>query len=105
MSFYLVTQTLLVEAENDHDAAEKGAAQLRSGAKITVSVKSDETTITHITVAATVDEQPPFLHSIAEAADQPHVAQPDPVVVTPTDRKLILRRMMADAVALLRPRT
>ncbi|MEV4608710.1 hypothetical protein MRBLMR1_003762 [Neorhizobium sp. LMR1-1-1.1] len=100
MPFYLVTQTLLVEA-----AAETEAAQLRSGAKITVSVTSDETTITHITVAATGDGQPPVLHPIVEAAEQPHVAQSEAVLVTPTDRKLILRRMMADAVALLRPRT
>lgn len=105
MPFYLVTQTLLVEAENEHDAAETGAAQLRSGAKITVSVTSDETTITHITVAATGDGQPPVLHPIVEAAEQPHVAQSEAVLVTPTDKKLILRRMMADAVALLRPRT
>ncbi|WP_145643631.1 hypothetical protein [Neorhizobium alkalisoli] len=105
MPFYLVTHTLLVEAENEHDAAETGAAQLRSGAKITVSVKSDETTITHITVAATVAEPPPVSCPIAEADDQAHAVQPEAVVATPTDRKLILRRMMADAVMLFRPRT
>ncbi|WP_262928010.1 hypothetical protein [Rhizobium wenxiniae] len=44
MPFYLVTQTLLVEAENEQEAAEKAAARVRSGEKITVSVKADEAT-------------------------------------------------------------
>lgn len=59
MPFYLVTQTLLVEAENDEEAAEKAATRIHSGEKVTVSVKADETSITHITVAAAIDSPRP----------------------------------------------
>lgn len=104
MPFYLVTQTLLVEAENDQDAAEKATARIRSGEKITVSVKADETTITHITVAATVDARPPVSPPTAETISQPIAADSETVVSRPTDRRLILKRMVADALSLVRPR-
>jgi hypothetical protein len=103
MPFYLVTQTLLVEAENDEDAAEKAATRIRSGEKVTVSVKADETTIAHITVAATVDARRPVSPPIAEATGQSLVADREAVVARPTDRKLILKRMVANALSLVRP--
>jgi hypothetical protein len=104
MPFYLVTQTLLVEAVNEQDAAEKGATRIRSGEKITVSVKADEMTITHITVAAAVDAQRPDTPPTTEAAGQSLVAEPESVVGGPPDRKLILKRMVADALSLVRLR-
>jgi hypothetical protein len=105
MPFYLVTQTLLVEAENEQDAAEKGAARVRSGEKITFSVKADETNITHITVAAAVDVARPVSFPTANASKQSHTVKPETVVAKPTGRKFILKRMVADALSLLRPRT
>ena len=54
MPFFLVTQTSLVEARDEQEAAQTGVDRLRSGGQVTVSVKSDETTITHVVVAAVV---------------------------------------------------
>jgi hypothetical protein len=104
MPFYLVTQTLLIDAENEQDAAENAAARARSGEKITVSVKADETTITHITVGAAVDAGRPVAPPTADDISQ-SLADHKAVVAKPTDRKLILKRMVADAMSLVRPRT
>jgi hypothetical protein len=105
MPFYLVTQTLLLEAENEQDAAEKGTTRIRSGEKISVSVKADETTIRHITIDATVNARPPVSPRTEEAPGQSLTTEPEAVVAKPTDRKLILKRMVADALSLVRPRT
>src|SRR5689334_5433523 len=59
MPFFLVTQTSLVEAQDEQDAAQTGVDRLRSGGQVTVSVKSDETTITHVVVAAVAEEPLP----------------------------------------------
>lgn len=104
MPFYLVTQTLLVEGENEHDAAEKAAARIRSGQKIAVCVKADETTVTHITVAAVVDAPPPIPLSTTAADAQSLCADPEAVVARPTDRKLLLKRFVSEVLLLLRPR-
>lgn len=56
MPFFLVTQTSIVEAQDEQDAAQTGVGRLRSGGQVTVSVKSDETTITHVVVAARVEQ-------------------------------------------------
>lgn len=100
MPFYLVTQTLLVEAEDEQDAAEKGAARIRSGEKITVSVKADETTITHIIVGATADAGRPASPPTADATDQLLVADPGAGAARPT--KGILKRIVANALSLVR---
>lgn len=57
MPFYLVTQTSLVEADNEQAAAQKSVEKLRAGGPLTVAVKSDETTITHVVVAAAIAPQ------------------------------------------------
>lgn len=72
MPFFLVTQTSLVEAQDEQEAAQKGIDRLRSGGEVTVAVKSDETTIKHVVVAAVVEE--PFKLSPSEAADPPPAA-------------------------------
>lgn len=54
MPFFLVTQISLVEAQDEQEAAQKGVNRLRSGEKLTVSVKSDKTTIAQVVVAAKV---------------------------------------------------
>jgi hypothetical protein len=61
MPFFLVTQTSLVEAQDEQEAAQTGVDRLRSGGQVTVAVKSDETTITHIVVAARVVPTAPGL--------------------------------------------
>jgi hypothetical protein len=61
MPFFLVTQTSLVEAQDEQEAAQTGVDRLRSGGQVTVAVKSDETTITHVVVAARVVTAAPGL--------------------------------------------
>lgn len=101
MPFFLVMQTLLVEAQDEREAAQRGVDRLRSGGQVTVAVKSDETTITHVVVSAVADEPCPPTPS--EAADLPpaavSIAETGPAV--PESRKLILKRMLADGLALL----
>ena len=72
MPFFLVTQTSLVEAQDERDAAQTAVDRLRSGGQVTVAVKSDETTITHVVVAAVVEQPLPV--SPSEAADPPPAA-------------------------------
>lgn len=52
MPFYLVIQTSLIEADDEEAAARIAVDQIRSGNKVAVTVKSDETTVSHIVVAA-----------------------------------------------------
>ncbi|MGV1760555.1 hypothetical protein ACQZ6F_27285 [Rhizobium sp. A22-96] len=100
MPFFLVTQTSLVEAQDEQEAAQIGVDRLRSGGQATVSVKSDETTITHVVVTAVVEEPLPV--SPSEAADpSPAAAVPEAGPTAPESRKLILKRMMVEALALL----
>ncbi|NTE56593.1 hypothetical protein G6M78_16075 [Agrobacterium tumefaciens] len=101
MPFFLVTQTSLVEAQDEREAAQTGVDRLRSGAQVTVSVKSDETTITHIVVSALVEEPLPVPPSETAKSSPAAVAILDAAFAAPENRKLILKRMMADALALL----
>jgi hypothetical protein len=103
MPFFLVTQTSLVDAHDEHEAAQKGVDRLRSGGQVTVAVKSDETTITHIVVPAMMDEPRPVSTSAAETIDlsPTAVAIPEPAFAAPATKKIILKRMIADALALV----
>lgn len=105
MPFYLVTQTLLVEAENEQEAGERAATRIRSGEKITVSVKADEATITHITVAATVDAGSAVSPLTAQVSEQSLAVEPETLIASPADRKRILKRILVDALSLVRSRT
>ncbi|SCX35393.1 hypothetical protein [Agrobacterium rosae] len=105
MPFFLVTQSSLVEAQDEREAAQTGVDCLRSGAQVTVSVKSDETTITHIVVPAMVEEPPPVPPLETAIPSPAAVAIPEAAFAAPENRTLILKRMMADALALLRRRT
>ncbi|KWT79307.1 hypothetical protein BS628_23190 [Agrobacterium radiobacter] len=105
MPFFLVTQTSLVEAQDEREAAQTGVDRLRSGTQVTVSVKSDETTITHIVVPAIVEEPLPIPPSERINPSRAGVAVPEAAFATPGNRKLILKRMMVDALALLGRRT
>jgi hypothetical protein len=77
MPFYLVIQTTLIEAEDENAAAEKAINQIRSGKKVAVTVKSDETTLTHIVVPAKADGQ------ASAAMDEPDVGAERPTPVHP----------------------
>ena len=105
MPFFLVTESSLVEAQDEREAAQTGVDGVRSGAQVTVSVKSDESTITHIVVPAMVGEPlmvPPSETAIPSPAA---VAIPEAAFAAPENRALILKRMMADALSLLGRRT
>lgn len=54
MPFYLVTQTSLIEADNEQAAAQIAIDQVRTGNQIEVAVKADETTITFVVIPAKV---------------------------------------------------
>lgn len=105
MPFFLVTQTSLVEAQDEQEAAQIGVGRLRSGGQVTVAVKSDETTITHVVVSSVAEE--PFKLSNSGAADPPPaaVAIAEAGSASGESRKLILKRMLADGLALLGRRT
>lgn len=109
MPFFLVTQTLLVEAQDEQEAAQTGVHRLRSGGQVTVSVKSSETTIAHVVVAAMAEKPPVSLSDTDEASPavvaKPDVAEPDPAFTGRESRKLILKRMLADGLLLLGRRT
>ena len=104
MPFFLVTQTSLIEAQDEQEAAQTGVDHLRSGGQVTVSVKSDETTITHVTVAA-VTEEPPASRSETDNPSPVTVVIHETAFAAPESRKLILKRMLADGLALLGRRT
>jgi hypothetical protein len=101
MPFFLVTQTLLVEAQDENEAAQKGIDRLRSGDQASVVVKSDETTITHIVVQAKLGKPAPVPTLDAVNQSPAAVRGTEVALATPPTRKLILKRMMADARALL----
>jgi hypothetical protein len=100
MPYFLVTLTSLVEAQDEQQAAQTAIDRLRSGEQVTVSVKSNETTVTHVTVAALVEE-PPVSESESDNSPPAVTYAPEAAFVAPEGRKLILKRMLADGLALL----
>lgn len=56
MPFFLVTQTVLIEADDEQAAALKATDLIRAGREVPVAVKADETKTTYITVPAQVIE-------------------------------------------------
>lgn len=104
MPFFLVTQTSLVEAQDEQEAAQTAFDRLRSGGQVTVAVKSDETTITHVVVAARVEQPLPVSPSENGKPSPSAIPIPEGASAVPANRKVILKRMMADALALLRRR-
>ncbi|WP_113221655.1 hypothetical protein [Agrobacterium sp. fls2-241-TYG-188a] len=105
MPFFLVTQTSLVEAQDEQQAAQKSIGRLRAGGEVSVAVKSDETTITHIMIAAVAEEPLAVSPFAAADAKRAAVAIADASLAAPETRKLILKRMLADGLALLGRRT
>ncbi|KQV83418.1 hypothetical protein ASC90_20980 [Rhizobium sp. Root1220] len=104
MPFYLVTQTSLIEADDEQAAAQTAVDQIRSGSKVAVTVKSDETTVSHIVVPAkqAISIVAPVAHP--DASGQIPATSPAPLSVAETDRKATLKRIMADAFSLLKRR-
>jgi hypothetical protein len=87
MPFFLVTQTSLVEAQDEQEAAQTGVDRLRSGEQVTVVEQPLPGS-----PFETINTSPSTV-AITKAAS-----------ATPESRKVILKRMMADALALLRRR-
>lgn len=52
MPFYLVTQTTLIEADDPQSAAQNAIDLVRSGCEVLVTVKHDQTVISHVVVGA-----------------------------------------------------
>ncbi|WP_236734362.1 hypothetical protein [Agrobacterium tumefaciens] len=70
-----------------------------------MSVRSDETTITHVIVAAVAEEPLPVAQSEAADPSPASIAIPEITSATLESRKLILKRMLADSLSLLGRRT
>lgn len=72
MPFYLVTHTVLVEAEDEVGAAEKVMADLQVKPRMTFSVKLDENSIKHVSVTRqtnVADRSPAAKPAIDETAE------------------------------------
>jgi hypothetical protein len=102
MPFYLVIQTTLIEADDENAAARKAVNLIRSGGKVAVTVKADETTLTHVVIPAKPDDRTsaaprgPDIHA-------PHEQLPSPSVGSSfRDKKAILKRMIVDVRLLMR---
>lgn len=85
MPFYLVTQTTLVEAEDDTMAAQKAVDQVRAADLIKVVVKIDDTMTTHVIE--------PIAHADARTNGDNHKLEdePAPTVVEPATPSLLRR--------------
>lgn len=101
MPFYLVTQTSLVEAADQQAAAQKAIDRIRSGAQVDVSVRYDEATVSHVIVAARIDSKSTTPIAVKHIVEPTKSVATKAVSVDPRDKRLILRRMMADARALM----
>lgn len=87
MPFFLVTQTSLVEAEDEVAAAEKALRQIMEAEKVSFAVKFDEQTITQVSVSAhreMLEETAAVGSQPAEPAEQDHdvLAPPQPAAST-----------------------
>lgn len=99
MPFFLVTHTSLVEADDAQLAAEQGISKIRAGAQVTVSVKSDETVIAHIVVAARSGGGREISPVSPPAHDQPLVPVSETRTAKDGNGKPSLKRLIADTFA------
>ncbi|WP_209234012.1 hypothetical protein [Rhizobium sp. 16-449-1b] len=87
MPFYLVTQTSLIEAQDENAAALKAVELIRSGRKVAVTVKADEATLTRVVVPAKTDDYVSMaLRHPDIDAPREHLPSP-PVEAPPSDKK------------------
>lgn len=100
MPFYLVTQTSLIEADNEQAAAQRGIDKIRSGGQVTVAVKFDEAAITHVVVPAETQKQCTVPISDRKTGN-PSVPMATDIPGNEVGKRQILKRMMADALALM----
>lgn len=99
MPFYLVTQTSLIEADDEEAAAQKGIDEIRAGGQVAVTVKSDETTISHVVVAARAES-----HCVVPAIDNKSEdplqrVSPELIALNETKRPSLLERVVRRALA------
>lgn len=104
MPFYLVTQTTLIEADNEEAAAQNAIDRICSGVPVAVCVKFDEAAISHITVAAKC-EVPEHVRPGNAQADDHHQPTEKIVAVDEKGKRAVLKRVMADARSLMSWRT
>lgn len=97
MPFYLVTQTSLVEADDVQAAAQKAVDNIRAGGRLTVGVKSDERTVTHVAVAAAIATQievariPPVFDEVMQPVSE------DVALSSDTSQPSLLGRIIRNA--------
>ncbi|MGI2036117.1 hypothetical protein ACRQ1B_27450 [Rhizobium panacihumi] len=101
MPFYLVTQTSLIEAPDEEAAAQKVIERIRSGAQVAVSVRFDEATVSHLIVAARSECRSDTPSPIPLPANVPQFLETEVASTGLGEKQLILKRMMANAWALV----
>ncbi|CDZ29104.1 hypothetical protein [Neorhizobium galegae] len=74
MPYYLVTQTSLVEGEDEVEAARKALTKLQSGGAVEFTVKYDEENIRQVTVANALAS------GVAQPAPQEVRPSPEPIL-------------------------
>lgn len=102
---FLVTQTSLIEANDENEAARNAIDRIRSGNQVTVTVKSDETTISHIVVAAEQNNSPGFQIDDPEIKEHKRGQASDLDATIESDRRLTVNRILRGTLALMRWRS
>lgn len=96
MPFYLVTQTTLIKAEDPQRAAQSAIDLIRSGIEVSVTVKHDQTDMSHVVVGARVDPTPSSVAVCQTVEDQTKPATKTAnVISTPENRSWIGKLMDA----------
>ncbi|NTA19846.1 hypothetical protein [Agrobacterium tumefaciens] len=96
MPFYLVTQTSLVEADDEQAAAVKAIEQIRAGTETKVAVKADEATTTYVVVPARPVENREVPDEKEASENQP---EPASVEVKAAGNTSLLKRIFSSAKA------
>ena len=102
MPFYLVTQITLIEAEDENAAAQKSIEEIRSGKQVKVTVKSDEASVSHIVVAAKSEDVPNLKVASPEREEHCPASLSEPHLIGKTGKTNGLKRMVIDALALVK---
>lgn len=105
MPFFLVTQTSLIEANDENEAARNAINRIRSGNQVTVTVKSDETTISHIVVAAEQNISPVLQIADLEMKEHKKGQASDLDATIEPNGRLTVNRILRGALALVRWRS
>lgn len=104
MPFYLVTQTSLIEAEDENAAAQKSLDEIRSGEQVKITVKSDDASLSHIVIATKSKDVPSLDAAGLESAEGDQAVLSQPLSVVQAERKSALKRIVKTALNLVKRR-